>query len=48
MLKPLFAIGVALLAALPPPDGSTEPPTVPPVRPPQQAPADKDKARRKT
>jgi hypothetical protein len=40
MLKPLFAIGIALLAALPPPDGSTEPPMVPPAPPPREAPSD--------
>jgi hypothetical protein len=38
MLKPLLAIGIALLAALPPPDGSTEPPMLPPPRPPQPSP----------
>ncbi|HJQ97812.1 MAG TPA: hypothetical protein VJ826_05815 [Candidatus Polarisedimenticolaceae bacterium] len=40
MLKPLIAIGIALLAALPPPDGSTEPPMVPPVPSPPPAPTE--------
>ena len=41
MLKPLFAIGIALLAALPPPEGP-EPPMVPPAPPPRTAPDDQD------
>jgi hypothetical protein len=39
MLKPLIAIGIALLAALPPPDGSTEPPMAPPAPAPRPSPS---------
>ena len=39
MLKLILAVGVALLAALPPP-GGPEPPMVPPASPPREAPAD--------
>jgi hypothetical protein len=39
MLKPLIAIGIALLAALQPPDGSTEPPMAPPAPAPRPSPS---------
>jgi hypothetical protein len=41
MLKPLIVIGIALLAALPPP-GGPEPPMVPPPSPPRETPAESD------
>lgn len=42
MLKTVLVLGIAFLAALPPPEGP-EPPMVPPVSPPRQTPSDQDK-----
>jgi hypothetical protein len=42
MLKLILALSVALLAALPPPEGP-EPPMVPPAPPPRETPSDDDK-----